>query len=339
MLDWIQVNETHYFILKCVISGWNGSLGKFLVSCSIAAAGAAILRKIFSGRKIRVESSMDAVLVTGASRGIGKSIAMHLAAKGILVFAGVRKIQDAKNLENEHSNIFPIFLDVESDESIENASIQVTKILKEKSGRLIGIVNNAGYAETNFVELFSRNQLAKQFDVNLFGPLMVTRYFLPLLRESHIKKRSSRVIFISSGLEDVSMVRYGAYSATKHAMIALTDALRLELGMWNIPVIRIIPGVTKTDMQDHANHAFLNNLDKMQNPICGDQVLSKYKSVPLLDHGSGVSPMLTSEKVVDALYDTHPLRIYAAGDHAWSSFWLSRIFPRSLVDSLFLGLK
>jgi NAD(P)-dependent dehydrogenase (short-subunit alcohol dehydrogenase family) len=257
---------------------------------------------------------------------------LYLAGKGILVFAGVRNDKDGQSLVQECGNnkIIPVLLDVEQDSVIDDAAAKVGKILKEKSARLIGIVNNAGIVECDFVELISRERLIEQFNVNLFGSIIVTQKFLPLLRQCH-RIRQTRILFISSGLEAVSMVRYGPYSATKHALIALSDALRLELGIWRISVIRVVPGVTNTDMQVNANRQFMERMDASSKEMEED-VFAKYKSVHLSDHGVGISPRVTSIQVYSALYDFFPLRVYSTGKEAWATNWLANIFPRSFLS-------
>jgi NAD(P)-dependent dehydrogenase (short-subunit alcohol dehydrogenase family) len=122
------------------------------------------------------------VLVTGASRGIGRAVALHLAGAGLRVFAGVRKREDGEGLAAAGAGIEPVALDVTADASIEEARRHVCDATGGNG--LLGLVNNAGVATPGPLEHVTRGELEAQFGVNLFGAVLVTRAVLPLLRQA-----------------------------------------------------------------------------------------------------------------------------------------------------------
>jgi NAD(P)-dependent dehydrogenase (short-subunit alcohol dehydrogenase family) len=180
---------------------------------------------------------MPSVLVTGASRGIGRAIAQHLASQGWDVLAGVRTPQDADALTALNAQrISAVILDVTDAEHI--ASLPA--VLPD---RLDAVVNNAGVVVAGPMEAVTADGWRKQLEVNVIGQLAVTKAVLPKLRESR-----GRVVFISSVNGRLSMPLIGAYAASKFALEAAADALRMELRPWRIPVVIVEPAQTDTDM-------------------------------------------------------------------------------------------
>lgn len=179
---------------------------------------------------------MPTVLVTGASRGIGKTIATRLAAAGWEVVAGVRNIDDGEPLAAEDRRITPITLDVTNADHI----AALNDLLP---ARLDAVVNNAGIAVTGPIEAIGEDDLRRQLDVNVVGQIAVTQAVLPRLRASR-----GRVVFISSLNGRLSFPLMGAYSASKFALEAAADALRIELTPWGIAVVVVEPAQTDTDM-------------------------------------------------------------------------------------------
>jgi NAD(P)-dependent dehydrogenase (short-subunit alcohol dehydrogenase family) len=180
---------------------------------------------------------MPSVLVTGASRGIGKSITEHLAANGWDVIAGVRSQQDADAVTAlRPQRISSVILDVTSADDIAALAGSLPQ-------RLDAIVNNAGIAVGGPMETLSPDEWRKQLEINVIGALAVTQAVLPRLRESR-----GRIVFISSVNGQLSMPLIGAYAASKFALEAAADALRMELSPWKIPVVIVEPAQTDTDM-------------------------------------------------------------------------------------------
>ena len=179
--------------------------------------------------------STRTVLVTGAGRGIGRAIAVRLAHAGWQVYGGVRTDVAAKDLAAESDSITPVELDVTIPE-------HVTALARQLPDQLDALVNNAGVGVAGPIETLSRADMQRQLDVNLVGPLALTRAVLPRLRAAH-----GRVVFISSINGRVSFPFTGIYNASKFAMESVADCLRVELRPFGVQVGLVEPGVTDTD--------------------------------------------------------------------------------------------
>lgn len=177
--------------------------------------------------------SKPAIVVTGASSGIGRASAILLIQKGFPVIATVRKAPDAGPLTAAGARV--LLMDAALPDSVSAFAAEIG------DQPLAGLVNNAGIAVPGPLEFLTRDDLARQFDVNVLGLMDVTRRLLPNLRAAR-----GRIVNISSiaGLSALPMM--GAYSASKFAVEALSDALRLELRSWGMKVVLIEPGPVKT---------------------------------------------------------------------------------------------
>ena len=184
--------------------------------------------------------SSQAVLVTGASTGIGRATALYLAARGFRVFASVRKEKDAAELPGTS----PVVLDVTDPDSIRAASHAVSRALGDEA--LAGLVNNAGIAVSGPLEFLEMSEIRRQFDVNVFGQVAVTQAFLPLLRRA----KRGRIVNMSSISGKITAPLLGPYSMSKFALEAFSDALRRELEPFGLSVSVIEPGVIKTPIWD-----------------------------------------------------------------------------------------
>jgi NAD(P)-dependent dehydrogenase (short-subunit alcohol dehydrogenase family) len=173
-----------------------------------------------------------AILVTGASSGLGRSIAETLAAKGYVVYAGARKDKDLEALD-AIDNIRAVRLDVTVQADIDAA----VKMVTDANRGLYAIVNNAGVGLMAPLIELDEDDLDFIFDVNVYGPVRVTRAFAPLLIKS-----KGRVVNIGSIAGVQTRTFYGPYSMTKHAMEAFTDTLAIELARFDIKVSIVDPG-------------------------------------------------------------------------------------------------
>ena len=180
-----------------------------------------------------------AVLVTGASSGIGKATALVLDANGYRVFAGVRKEEDRRALREEASDaLTPLLLDVTDSDAVAAAAARVEE---ETDGRLFGLVNNAGLSLNGPLELIPVSEIRKLFEVNVVGLLAVTRTFIPLLR-----KAQGRLVNISSGHGLLAIPDKSVYAGSKFAVQAISDALRLELCPFGVSVSNLVVGKVDT---------------------------------------------------------------------------------------------
>ncbi len=185
----------------------------------------------------------DAVIVTGASTGIGKAMVDTFAANGIRVFAGVRDLATV----DEHPLVTPVRLDITSAQEVDDAADLVAGTLGDTT-KLRGIVNNAGIAVGGPLEFLDLDDLRRQLEVNVIGQLAVTQAFLPLLRQ-HGK---GRIVFTSSISGRIGPPLVGPYAASKHALNGMAESLRRELKPWGIGVSVLAPGTVSTPIWDKA---------------------------------------------------------------------------------------
>ncbi|KAI8593907.1 hypothetical protein BDZ88DRAFT_447617 [Geranomyces variabilis] len=194
-----------------------------------------------------------AVFVTGTSAGIGRNVALTLASKGYLVFAGVRKLSDGESLVREFktsksykaNGIVPVILDVTNKQGISNARTEVAQKLELRDANLVAVVNVAGLITLSPIEVTDDKEIRKEFDVNFFGVLDVTKAFLPFL-----KRTRGRVINIGSAASFITAPSAGIYSASKAAIAAATEALRMELRPLGVGVSLIEPGCIRSRAWD-----------------------------------------------------------------------------------------
>jgi len=188
------------------------------------------------------DSTQKSVLITGATDGLGKALALLLAERGYRVFATGRSPEKLAQLDAlarvRKLPLESVALDVCSDDSVKRC---VTHVLG-KAGAIDVLVNNAGVNYTAAVEDLSMEDWRAQFETNFFGVLRVTRAVLPQMRE----RRRGRILMMSSISGLVTAPTQGAYSSSKHALEALSNALRMELYPFRIPVVLIEPGYIVT---------------------------------------------------------------------------------------------
>ena len=182
------------------------------------------------------------VLITGTSTGIGRATAERLASSGWQVLAGVRRADDAPD------GTTPVLLDVTDPAAVAAAADAVAHACGDDG--LAALVNNAGVCVVGPVECVCMADWRRQFDVNLFGAIAVTQALLPLLRRRVHRHggRSARIVNVSSVTGQVASPLFAAYSASKHATEAVSDALRLELAGHGIGVSVVNPGTIATEI-------------------------------------------------------------------------------------------
>jgi NAD(P)-dependent dehydrogenase (short-subunit alcohol dehydrogenase family) len=249
------------------------------------------------------------VLVTGASRGLGRDMALHLARSGFRVFAGVRRDEDGGKLQEEGgAAIQPVLLDVVDSRSIAAARDLIAKTVGEAG--LDGLVNNAGLASFGPLEQQPLEEFEELFRVNLFGVVALTQAMLPLLR-----KARGRLVNVSSGNGKLSMPFTAAYSASKFALEALSDALRGELRPFGIRVVVVQPGAMATDIRVKGVEAWARAHERLpdnEKALYARALEAIYAAIHSWEAGAG-PPADVSDAVLRALTDPEPLTRYPIG--------------------------
>ena len=272
------------------------------------------------------------VLITGASSGIGEASALWLDKLGFTVIAGVREKAAGDLLKQKASQkLSYVILDV-TDESTIQAAFETVKNQTGDAG-LKGLVNNAGISIAGPLEFLPVHELRRQFEVNVFGYFMVTRTFLPLIR-----KGKGRIVNISSIGGRIAEPMLGPYAASKFALEALSDSLRIELRPWKIRVSLIEPGSVLTPIWDksigHAKQIIANM------PPEGKQLYEPLINA-MLQFGdristSGISAQHVAHAVAHALIAKRPKTRYLRGADARLKSFLVRWAPASFRDWLIL---
>ncbi len=266
------------------------------------------------------------VLITGASSGIGKAVAFRLLAEGWKVFAVARRISRLDDLKEKGAVI--VALDLTSEESVVAG---VTQIQKE-AGTIDVLINNAGYGEYGSIEEVSTEVAKKQFEVNVFGLARITRQVLPQMREN----RYGKIVNISSMAGKATAPMGGWYHASKHAVEALSDALRMEVRPFGIDVIVVEPGAVKSEWADIAK----KNLLKTSG--LGPYIRYAEAMATLIDKFYAGRKPATPEKIADviikAITAKKPRPRYIATNDAKRFIFLKWLLPDRVFDRLLLRL-
>jgi len=270
--------------------------------------------------------NQQAIVITGASTGIGKATALHLDQLGYRVFAGVRKEADGQALVDEaFGKLTPILLDVTDYDSIAAA---VRTVTDATSARLFGLVNNAGLSLNGPLELVPSPEIKKLMDVNVIGLLSATKAFLPLLRESQ-----GRIVNISSGHGLLAIPDKSAYAASKFAVQAISDALRVELRSFGISVSCLAVGKVDTQVlgkivsdRDEMIRAADPEIVELYSPLI-EFFNREVKDLP------GIPPLEVGRVVAKALMTRKPKAHYLIGPGARKMKNLARL-PVGLRDML-----
>lgn len=277
-------------------------------------------------------SRQQAVVVTGTSTGIGQNCALHLNRLGFIVFAGVRRQADGEKLLSQAqapANLIPLIIDVTDPTLIATAGQQVAAALG--TARLAGLVNNAGVAVGGPLEYLPLAELRRQLQINVLGQVAVTQAFLPLLRQAQ-----GRIINISSISGRVAMPFFGPYAASKFALEALTDALRLEVQPWGIEVISIQPGAIATPIWNkslHKANELTGELSGQANQLYGER-LTKLEQTVRQTAQRGISPEVVAQVVAQALTSPRPKTRYLVGRDAKLGALALKVLPDRLRDWL-----
>jgi NAD(P)-dependent dehydrogenase (short-subunit alcohol dehydrogenase family) len=270
---------------------------------------------------------VSSVLISGASRGIGRATALRLARAGWTVYATVRRDADGEELvaAAAGAEIVPLQLDVTSDE-------QIAALDQALPERLDAIVNNAGIVVSGPLETLSADDLREQFEVNVVGAVALTNLVLPRLRAA-----SGRIVFVSSLSGIVSTPMTGAYNASKFAIEAIADAWRLELRPWGVKVVLVEPAMTDTDLWRNAPETLESEAAEMSaehRDLYGDHVDGMRRTIPRIQKMAkpvdGVAAAIER-----ALTASRPRARYPVGVDVRVQAALSGVTPDRVKDAAF----
>jgi NAD(P)-dependent dehydrogenase (short-subunit alcohol dehydrogenase family) len=273
-----------------------------------------------------------AILVTGASSGIGYALATDLANKGHRVYASVRSPEDQMRL-GQIENIYPLLLDVRNKEQIEESR---RIIANEKLG-LYGLVNNAGVGPVGPLNTFTDEEMQDLFETNVFGPFRMTNAFLDLLLES-----KGRIVNIGSQGGSVSMAYYGPYTMTKHALEAYSIALGAELRPHGVSVSIVQPGGIVSEIGAKMAPGNLARFRRAKPPFeeTAKQVIAALERPTSFDaskpesatNRKPSSPEIVTEAVTHALFSEHPKPRYLVGTR-WEGNRVLNMLLERLADA------
>jgi NAD(P)-dependent dehydrogenase (short-subunit alcohol dehydrogenase family) len=268
---------------------------------------------------------MPTVLITGAARGIGRATALHLAAHGWSVYAGVRSQADGEALRAQarSGELVPVLLDITD-------PAQLAALDGALPERLDAVVNNAGIVVDGPVEAVAPEDLRRQLEVNVVGQAAVTQAVLPRIRASR-----GRIVFVSSLSGRVSTPFMGVYSASKFALEGLADALRIEMRPWGIKVILVEPSSTDTDLWRKA----LDTLDGTEarlrpehRELYSEQFAGLRKSTKAIQKQA--VPVQDVVTVIErALSTERPRARYPVGTASKLQLVASAVLPTAILDA------
>lgn len=279
-----------------------------------------------------------AIVITGASTGIGAACARYLDGLGFTVWAGVRRKEDGEALARSTSaRLRVLLLDVTDPDSITAATRTLTEALPEAG--LAGLVNNAGISVAGPLELLPIAEVRTQFEVNVIGALAVTQALLPLLRRAR-----GRIVNISSIAGLAATPFLGAYCSSKFALEAMSDALRLELAPWGIAVALVEPGAIQSQIWQRATMSATRTLGGVapESLALYAQSLARMQDVMAGAAARAIPAEAVARVVARALTVPSPRARYLVGKDARFRAVLKWLLPDSAQDRLltwFLGLS
>lgn len=275
---------------------------------------------------------MPLALITGASTGIGRATALRLAGGGWTVLACVRDPATGERLAEDgpEGRIVPLQLEVTDTAQVAAAAEHVSKQAGASAlGGLDALVNNAGIGIGGPLEVLDEEDWRRQFDVNFFAQIAVTRAMLPALRAAR-----GRIAFISSIGGRVAMGFNGPYAASKHAIEAVGDALRVELHSSGIQVVLIEPGSVATPIWGKSR----GEAGRLRIP---PELSAQYGKVPeamdkvLADTARrGISPEVVARAIEKALTASRTPSRVLIGRDAKAMLFARRLLPDHVFDRI-----
>jgi len=263
------------------------------------------------------------VLVTGASAGIGKATAIYLAQKGYNVYGAARRIEKMQDLKSY--DIKPIALDITKDESV---AACVEQIFKE-AGSIDVLVNNAGFGLEGAIEDVTMQDAKYQLEVNVFGAMRLTQLVLPKMRQN----KHGKIVNISSVGGKIALPLGGWYHASKFAMEALSDSMRMEVKPFGIDVIVIEPGGVKSEWGDIA----LENLARVSGNTAYQEMVKGAQRGFKQTETKNSEPIVIARLIKKAIEANKPKTRYAGGFMAKPLLFLRSILSDKMLERLILS--
>lgn len=272
-------------------------------------------------------NELESFVVTGASTGIGRAIALALDRAGSRVFAAARQPAALEALRADASDrLEPVTLDVTSGDDIAAVAARVSEVVGDAG--LAGLANNAGIAVNAPLEFISMDDLRRQLEVNVVGQVAVTQAFLPLLR-----KGRGRVVFTSSTSGFLSPPLMGPYCMSKFALEAMADALRVELRPWGIHVALLQPGLIKTPIWEKGmrdGEALVESGPPELMQLYG-AVIERLRDMAVEMAPTGSDPEVVARAAMHAFTSRRPKTRYLMGKNSRIERFMS-ILPTRLRD-------
>ena len=264
--------------------------------------------------------------ISGADTGIGFALAKHLIAQKHTVFASAPTQEGLKKLEGLSPNLYPILLDLREKTHIE----ELAQTIAKHTPHLDGLINNAGIALGGPVELLSPHDIHNIFAINVFGHIQTTQQLLPLLR----KAKQPRLVFTGSAAGYFVRPLLGSYAASKFALEAFVDALRIELKPQKIPVSLIEPGRIKTPIWSVPQD---DSLEKHPLSLPYRDAIGKLQQEVHVNAKESPSVAIVIKAMHHALFARQPKIRYRVGIDAHLAFYLNWL-PRRFLDWLLVKL-
>ena len=271
-------------------------------------------------------AASKAVLITGCSSGIGRATAEHLASKGWRVYATARKPESVADLEAGGATT--LALDVTDEGSMEAA----VRAVEDEHGAVGVLVNNAGYSQSGAIEDVPMDEVRRQFETNVFGLARMCQLVLPGMRRQHW----GRIVNLSSMGGRFTFPGGGYYHATKHAVEAISDALRFEVAGFGIQVVIIEPGLIRTGFGEAAVGSIKGGVTgdgpyAKFNAAVAESTKSVYEEGPLARLGGG--PETVAHAVEKAITARRPKTRYKVTPSARMILTTRRLLPDRAWDS------
>ena len=279
---------------------------------------------------MNVERGTQTILITGATDGLGKAAALLLAEQGYRIFAGGRSAEKRAQLDTlaneKRLPLETLEMDVCDDDSVERA----VAVVHQKGGKIDVLINNAGLAYVATVEDMTMEDWRRQFETNFFGVVRVTQAVLPKMRE----RRSGRIIMISSVSGLVTPPTQGAYSASKHAIEGLSNALRHELYPFGVKTILIEPGYIVTNIQQTAVELVQPYQEKIQKGAYARVYAGSWSGAKSSRAKSKTTPEDCARIILTAIETPKPKARYGVTPLATTLKWAKRLLPDSAIDAM-----